>query len=240
MNVSHIRNMNTSLSSETILYRFEPYERIVKYIQSNKLRLTNYRKFDDPWEGFVFNCYFQLSETDSQSFLGGNRIFMMCFTDECAKESDALWRIYSDKNGVRFKTTVEKLKSILKGRSEDYYLEKMNYDNSVTDSKFFKNKGIIVSNSWDKNIIKSLFYKRTYFSHEHEIRLIAWSNERDINTEMIELDIDPNDLFEEVVFDPRIDDDELKKRSEELRGLGLNKTYKSPLYKYNSVFYKCY
>jgi len=232
--------MITSLPPKTILYRFEPYERIENYIKSKTISLVNYRKFSDPWEGFIFNCVFQISGTDSQIFLGGKRIFMMCFTDESAKESDALWRIYSNKNGVRFKTTVEKLEKILKDRPEDYFLERVNYDNSIYKPDFFRKKGIVVSSPRDKNIIKSLFYKRTYFSHENEIRLIAWSNERNIDSKKIDLKIDPNDLFEEIVFDPRSEDDAVKRRSEALRSLKFSKTYKSPLYKYKRVTYKCY
>jgi hypothetical protein len=51
-------------------------------------------------------------------------------------------------------------------------------------------------------IANSLMYKRREFSHEQEVRLIFTGP---LSADVLPLSVDPSVLFEEIVFDPRMD-----------------------------------
>lgn len=247
--------MITELSPDTVLYRFEQYTRIKAFIRHQKLSLVNYKKFheNDPWEKFVFNSFIKHNETLSKSFFGRDNVFMMCFTDKCAIDSDALWRIYAKSNDKRvlFATTVEKLKNIFNNRQVEYLLGRVTY----TDDMLYKDKRVNSfyvdrkirtslnedKTSGDKNIIHGLLYKRICFAYEKEIRLIAWSKEK-ITSNIIEVNIEPDDIFDEIVFDPWITDEEYENSYKELRSLGVDKRkiHKSKLHDYKPYFYDAY
>ena len=54
-------------------------------------------------------------------------------------------------------------------------------------------------------IAKSLLYKRTEFKHESEIRLIYSGDDNLCKSEIFNFKIDSNQLFDRLLFDPRMD-----------------------------------
>ena len=50
----------------------------------------------------------------------------------------------------------------------------------------------------------SFFFKRVAFKHEKEVRLI-YNSQGDNQFDIFKFDINPKELFGEIVFDPRID-----------------------------------
>ncbi len=66
---------------------------------------------------------------------------------------------------------------------------------------------------------KSLTFKRMAFSHEQEVRVIALAQPGTTDN-VIYVDININEVFQEVVFDPRLIEFERKEREAWLRSLG--------------------
>ncbi len=82
----------------------------------------------------------------------------------------------------------------------------------------------------------TLFLKRKEFEHEAEVRLLYQFNKdgcSDQHPEVIwQFAIDPNMLFDDVLFDPRMDDATFRVESQRLRALGFAKPVtQSTLYK---------
>ena len=112
-------------------------------------------------------------------------------------------------------------------------------------NSFFVDREIPTSLNKDKtsgkNIIYASFYKRLCFKYEKEIRLVAWSKEKIISS-AIEVNIEPDDIFDEIVFDPWIKKEEYENSYTELCCLGIDKRkiHKSKLHDYKSYFYEAY
>ena len=70
---------------------------------------------------------------------------------------------------------------------------------------------------------ESLFVKRSIFRHEDEVRLLCVGNGLlDSCDKLKMMPIDPNDLFAEIRFDPRLMRFESREREERIRGLGYS------------------
>ena len=77
-----------------------------------------------------------------------------------------------------------------------------------------------------------LLVKREAFAHEAELRLIRVSHESNSSTEpIVRVPIDPNVVFDEISFDPRLAIFERKEREETIRNLGYKGSFReSALY----------
>ena len=171
----------------------------------------------------------------------GKSIFCQCWS--FTKESDAMWRIYSqDHNSVKISTTPRKLITSLLEINNNYnktFIGKVKYLKSPDLKLLFEqNAKNWVFEEGGLGHSKTLLHKRYPFKHENEIRLIhsTFINaERDI----LKYEIDPNNLIDNIVFDPHINYVKFKERKQNLRELGFKKTIiKSNLYKdpvYNSI-----
>ncbi len=67
---------------------------------------------------------------------------------------------------------------------------------------------------------KLLLLKRKAFSHENEIRLICVDERKVEQLNVLRVSVAPNELIEEVTFDPRLPTFERKEREEAIRSLG--------------------
>jgi hypothetical protein len=67
--------------------------------------------------------------------------------------------------------------------------------------------------------VDSLLFKRPAFRHESEVRLICLADSK-TNSEIVSVDVDPNQLFDEIQFDPRLASFERKERERLARSLG--------------------
>lgn len=65
-----------------------------------------------------------------------------------------------------------------------------------------------------------LLLKRTAFSTEAEVRIIVAHNIEDTTERLLSVKIDPNELFEEIAFDPRLELFEAKERQDDVRKRG--------------------
>nr|WP_176453700.1 hypothetical protein [Vibrio parahaemolyticus] len=66
-----------------------------------------------------------------------------------------------------------------------------------------------------------LLLKREVFSHENELRVLFVQSEIQSTRSLLQVQIEPNMVFDEVSFDPRLDLFERKEREDVVRKLGF-------------------
>ena len=235
----------TETELDSAVYRIFSFQRLEEIFRERKLTLVKPKLWDDPFENFILNSTGRLP--DGREFQIGFRdnFYGLCWS--LTRESDALWRIYSpDKNGVKVKTTIRKLFEPLfqvgggyqKANGNLYNLSsfvgKVKYANEkdliemLKDEKRMSGK-IFDQSGWGQ--ASTFFFKRTAFRHEKEVRLI-YNSQNNNQSDSFKLDINPTDLFDEIVFDPRMVETEYIARKNEVVSWGFNKkVMQSGLYK---------
>jgi hypothetical protein len=187
------------------IYRIMPVSRLLQCLEEKKLVLVPPIKWDDPFENWLLSLKIKLSSTGELGDMDSirNKVYGQCWTQH--RETDAMWRIYSsDTNGAKVKTTPRKLLEALKaGAPSDpeisCFIGKVRYQ---TQKKLVTSlKSIDLFNTNGSGVAESLLYKRREFSHEKEVRIIYTEGTGAIHP----FSIDPNDVFDEIVFDPRVD-----------------------------------
>lgn len=227
------------------IYRVFSFQRLEEIFQEAKLTLVKPKLWDDPFENFILK---------STGKLPDGRVFHVGFRDnyygQCwslTKESDAMWRIYSpDKNGVKVKTTIRKLFTSLFDVGGHYYkpngakynlctfIGKVKYASTKTLIDMLKDEERMSSKIFDQSgwgQASSFFFKRVAFKHEKEVRLI-YSDNINNQEDTFKFTIDPNNLFDEIVFDPRMAPVDYQEQKQKIIGLGYsNNIIQSGLYK---------
>jgi DUF2971 family protein len=227
------------------IYRVFSFKRLEEIFQEKKLTLVKPRLWEDPFENFILN---------STGYLPDGREFQIGFRDnfygQCwtlTTESDAMWRIYSpEKNGVKVKTTIRKLFTPLYKAGGEYkkmngakynlssFIGKVKYANTKTLVAMLKDKERMSGKIFDQTgwgQASTFFFKRVAFKHEKEVRLI-YNSQDDNQFDVFKFEIEPNDLFDEIVFDPRISLSEYQEMSAKLIEWGYHKSViQSGLYK---------
>ncbi len=135
-----------------------------------------------------------------------------------------MWRIYSqNKDGVRLSTTPRKLLEALKRVCPNVpdlscFIGKVQYKTKHKIIESFKNIDIFNTNG--SGIAESLLYKRREFSHEKEMRLIYSGEGGKCSSDIFQFDVDPNALFDRVLFDPRMEEGLRKSYITAIKALG--------------------
>lgn len=182
-----------------------PVNRLLQCLEEKCLVLVPPREWDDPFENYLLSAKVKLSSTGESGDMSGMRdkVYGQCWTQH--HETDAMWRIYSsDANGAKVKTTPRKLLEALKSSDPRFgdvtcFIGKVQYKTQKDLVSILKNLDLFQPNG--SGIAESLLYKRQEFSHEKEIRLIHTDGKGPIRA----FDVEPNDLFDSIVFDPRMD-----------------------------------
>lgn len=227
------------------IYRIFSFDRLKEIFEEKKLTLVKPKLWDDPFENFILK---------STGILPDKREFEIGFRDnyygQCWSlniESDAMWRIYSpNKDGVKVKTTIRKLFTPLfqtgglyhKANGIQYntssFIGKVKYAKSTTLVEMLKDKKRMSDKIFDQSgwgQASTFFFKRTAFKHEREIRIIYNSQFRTWNN-VYKFEIDPFDLFDSIVFDPRMTSEKYKNCKQQVRNWGYKKRIiQSSLYK---------
>ena len=187
------------------VYRIMPVNRLLQCFEEKQLILVPPSKWDDPFENWLLSSKVKITLTGEIGDMNGirDKIYGQCWTQH--RETDAMWRIYSsDTNGAKVKTTPRKLlKALMENGDENpkinCFIGKVKYQ---TQKDLFSSlNSIEVMDAAGIGVAQSLLYKRKEFSHEREVRLIFIDGEGPI----YKLNIDPLTMFDEVVFDPRVD-----------------------------------
>jgi len=233
------------------LFRFYPLWFFQEALRVRNLALISPQKWEDPYEFLPWRV--AINRKSGQTFWEDKirPVYAQCWSG--TQESDTLLRAYSRvfkdphhnrnvlirEEGVRVGTTARKLiKAILKSRQtfpkDSFYLGRVNY---LSPDEIKQN----VANTINKNGENMLFgglglanlmlLKRKAFQHEDEYRLL-YIEERDIPVQKIfQVSIEPNEVFDEVTFDPRLEPFERLEREENATRLGFKGEFgKSDLY----------
>ncbi|MFZ2897075.1 MAG: hypothetical protein WA004_00540 [Saprospiraceae bacterium] len=223
----------------TTIYRFTKLDHILHLLKTSELIVSQVKSWEDPFENFLLKTNHDFGSV-SVSFADSLPSFYgQCWT--LLKESDALWRIYSsDKRAVRLKSRInllgkaslneinfKPLSTIIRTIGPVEYQSQQQIEAWIRRQDIFDNRG--------NPFLKSLFIKRREFSHEKEVRLIIQKGieEGETYSSSIRLAINPNELIEEITFDPRIEPPAFETYSEVLKKMGFqNKISKSRLYEF--------
>lgn len=227
------------------IYRIFSFKRLEEIFNFSKITLVKPRLWDDPFENFILNSIGKLPDGREFKIEFRDDFYGQCWS--LCKESDAMWRIYSpEKDGVKVKTTVRKLFTplfiaggeYLKPDGKKYNLSsfvgKVKYSNTGALITMLKDEHRMSGKIFDQSgwgQASTFFFKRTAFIHEREIRII-YNGHNNRTSDIFEFDIDPFDVFDEIVFDPRIKEDVYQSMKSRLVGWGYNKkVIQSGLYK---------
>jgi len=200
-NIIHI----TKEELERPLYRILPFSRLIEMFETEKLTLLSPSIWDDPFENFILKSTFLINKKKIQ-FQTRNQCFGQCWTLKSV--SDAMWRIYSpDKASVRIKTRVKKLGTSLSSAvavpDVSAFMGRVKY---LGSKKLNNQAGKLAENilaTSGKYLAKSLLFKRSAFSHEREVRLLYFDHEDMVKGNVFSFKINPHDLIETVLVDPR-------------------------------------
>lgn len=205
------------------IYKIIPLRFFLKWVESKKIRFDQIVKWEaDVYELFLFKQKYY-SQVNGQTLpVDMNAVNHAIYGQSWSlqKESDALWRIYSPEFlSVKIHTTTGKLieemqKCALSNSHWLAYMGRVKYysmkglQNQM--AQYHKNG---VSN--ETTMVYSLFDKRTALSFEKEFRIVilqATQTQPGNNKvslpiyPFIQLDMNPVDFIDEVVFDYRLDD----------------------------------
>ncbi|EKS7794454.1 DUF2971 domain-containing protein [Edwardsiella piscicida] len=207
MSYNNYINLTEDLLDKPI-YRIMPIHRFLQLLDENKLTLVKPKKWDDPFENALLNSDFKIPGCGTASFSAKDSVYGQCWTFH--RETDAMWRIYSYyKDGVRISTTPKKLLTALRTAKPLHhqvkcFIGKVSYLSK--DKLLEKLQSINLLNDNGSGIAESLLYKRTAFKHENEIRLIYSVDDNTSISDIFQFHINPSDLLDNVLFDPRMDE----------------------------------
>lgn len=220
------------------IYRVFSREKFIRLFETGTLTLVRPKLWDDPFENFMLNATGELK--DGMKFKNEFRenFYGQCWTTK--RESDAMWRIYSSQSdGVKVKTTIRKLYNALYSESghpkeASCFIGKVEYLSTSKLMKLLDDPIVMRKNLLDatgRGQASTLLLKRIAFSHEKEVRLI-YNSQGNINSDVFHFAVNPNDLFDRIVFDPRMNLSVFKADKELIKSWGYKKSIvKSTLYK---------
>jgi hypothetical protein len=193
------------------LWRYMDLTKLLSLLESRKLLLMRADQFDDPYEGTWSRASFnqlrdQIEEGDMppdalENFMRvtnfqRQQMYISCwYTSE--HESAAMWKLYlQSPEGVAIKTDYDALTEALEKSSllvHTTMVEYVDYDAVAIPTN---------------NIFFPFVHKRMSFSHENELRAIAWQ-QQDVNAKQISadatsvaIDIVPSDLIKSIHVSP--------------------------------------
>jgi len=217
-----------------------------KVFESKKLIFRKPRLWDDPFENFMERVTIHERKEDKLIELGStfSKLFGQCWTLE--EETDAMWRIYPrKKKGVKVKTTAGKLFGAVRNAIDngpiqfvrgELYIGTVDYKPIDRIIDEIRKSDPLLRLIAGNMLVSLIFMKRDEFRHEKEVRIIFIPAATKYNSEkidQIEFDIDPCELFDEIILDPRIvKKAKIDRYISEFRSFGFAKPIKqSELYK---------
>jgi hypothetical protein len=220
-------NYHPSLLDKNI-YRVMPVHRLFELFESHELTLVQPNKWDDPFENLVLAGLIDgVFDKHPAGKVFRMNIYGQCWTTH--RETDAMWRIYSsDKQGVKVRCTVRNLlSSIIQNNSEfdseGTFLGKVEYLPQKTLLSILSS----IDDIYGLEAARSLMYKRREFKHESEVRLV-YTRAAD---EVKKLVINPQEVFDEIIFDPRMNEHIYESYSQSVLAKGFKgRVAKSTMY----------
>jgi len=249
--ITYCNNLDLKKDCDSI-YKYFPLKYLVSLLESRYLFFNKITSWEDPYENFFLKQVFTRTdgtlidrEIIEKCF---NGFYGQCWTKE--PESDAMWRIYSHfslsathiwdlgnaaiKIKVLREEIVKQVSASLKSCSVS--LQDVEYLNGANITDWLRSLPIINRRNMVEYILKSLYIKRTEFEHEKEVRLFIHRPSvigGDKSNLMVE--INPTELIQEYVVDPRLSESQCNLIESYLLKLGIDKSkvMKSKLYSIN-------
>ena len=197
-----------SIEASRSVYRIISFVRLCEFFESGKMTLVRPEKWDDPFENYLSGAVYKQGQATVE--LGVRRsVYGSCWTLRAA--SDAMWRIYSpDKTAIRIKTRPRLLAKAL----DEALARKASASAFVGKVQYLSEREIVArarthamrlyKESSPTTVAESYLYKRNPFSHEAEVRvLVIDRNARPAAGGLLQLTVNPHDLVESVLVDPR-------------------------------------
>lgn len=191
------------------IYRIISFERLLGMLDAKRNYLSSPSTWDDPFENVLLRISADRPGGERIEYGFRKKLFAQSWT--MTSESDALWRIYSDKQGCQIITTIKTLiKSVWPELKPSIYIGKVTYlsqkdFNALITTLKNDPESLPINASNGVKIAKTLLLKRTAFKHEKEIRLIYFDSlKRYVGEKYIPYSIKPLELIDKFRFDPRI------------------------------------
>jgi hypothetical protein len=228
-NQGYIQRINPN----TPIYRIFTLRRGLETVIGKKLTLVRPSRWEDPYENALYQTKIQTGQGEAVSVESlRDCLYAQCWTED--GNSDALWRIYSPrKNGFRATTTVGKLLTAIRENAEirksDCWIGKVNYCHQEIVEKLFSRIEVAdITDSSGLAPMKFLLIKRNAFQYEREVRIAYNHPDSNVNPHgnFKPFKIDPNTLFDRLLFDPRIDEEQFDRLEDKLRKSGYDKEIK--------------
>lgn len=227
------------------VYRIFNFKRLEQIFQEKQLALVKPRMWDDPFENFILNAKGTLQDGTEFDIAFRENFYGQCWS--LTKESDAMWRIYSPKKeGVKVQSTIRKLFAPLFDIGGNFktldgeiynpssFVGKVKYASTKELISMLKDKKRMSSKIFDQSgwgQASTFFFKRVAFKHENEVRLI-YNRQSGNSFDTFQFPVDPNDLLDRIVFDPRMDATVYKQYKQQVKDWGYKREIiQSSLYK---------
>lgn len=252
-----IENINISDHQlDRNIYRIIPFDRFMEILDHGMNVLVRPILWDDPFE----NLLTYPSQNKKTMVHEDEKYFIYAQCWSFSNENDLLWRTYSQlSDGVRITSTPRKLlQSIKKSQiikkieSEPHKIWQDEYNGNVLNEDISVFFGKVEYLTYDqissllidiitrgdlKSYFETLLIKREAFRNEEEFRIgirhfFAYEDFiLESSDNIFKYDLNINDIFEEVVFDPRISDYKFEGLKHQIKKLGFqNPILKSNLY----------
>ncbi len=196
-------------------------DRFLQILESKKLTLVRPKLWDDPFESFLLKSKGKRKTGEIVNFDQiREKFYGQCWT--LKEESDGIWRNYAkNENEIRVKTTVRELMEAFYDKTNSchslsYFIGKVDYYPETTLRKWVEKPGYLKSHfdSSGKCLCKTALLKRKEFDYEKEVRLIfiaptndseaCVSNPWDHKKDWFSFEINPSELFDSLLIDPRM------------------------------------
>lgn len=186
--------ISDDLQMEQKIYRYLNIKHFISMVENKKTYLTRVIDWEDTWEAPLKKIPIDsdMEEVD-EYFETYEYIYAQCWSKN--SDSDAMWRIYSpNKDGIMIQSTVKRL---VDSMNLDYYLlAPVVYFSDLQDGLYE-----LYEHPYEDHLAGALL-KRKAFSHEEEVRLLSIPDSN-IKDKYFEIEIDPDQLIEGIILDPR-------------------------------------
>lgn len=241
------KKMN-GLNGQDYVYKYIPLKYLIPLVVNKKLRIDKVSKWEDPYENFFlksnFYTYASFYKQNIQVHTDDiiNRTYGQSWT--MREESDAMWRIYSNKGdieniAIRVKIKIDNLFNIVYTSDECMATTGIGPVNYKTDDEITHwMQGLNNIDSEFPNFAEqSLFIKRIPFAHEEEVRIIISKDTQTPAEEFLSYDIPDLNVIEDFILDPRLNEEDEEQITQKLEDIGVDrhKIKKSSLYEFTPV-----
>ena len=242
------RKKMNGLNGQDYVYKYIPLKYLILLVENKELRIDKVSKWEDPYENFFlksnFYTYASFYKQNIQVHTDDiiNRTYGQSWT--MREESDAMWRIYSNKGDIenidiRVKIKIDNLFNIVYTSDECMATTSIGPVNYKTDDEITHwMQGLNNIDSEFPNFAEqSLFIKRIPFAHEEEVRIIISKDTQTPAEEFLSYDIPDLNVIEDFILDPRLNEEDEEQITQKLEDIGVDrhKIKKSSLYEFTPV-----